>query len=307
MSATPAVVATRQLGLSLIEVSVSLLVAALLLTGLSSFSRQVMSSSSVNDDQNQYSIDAQFALNRMAASIAATDNLLIPTPDNPATISHPLDSAVPYLENIREQSVSGGGLPSFGTAVLAVTLPRSIDFDEDNNADIDTDEDDLVDEDPGADLSSDGAPGLVGIDDDGDGQIDEGANDDDDEDGQVSEDPINGIDDDGDGRIDEDPGADADASGGNDDDNDGSNDEDYLDPLVYFISGDQLIERYPDALNGSGTNYSESVIADNVVALRFERQSAVAGRQPVLTMTLSLGDIENPYVATLSRRVGAAQ
>lgn len=307
MTGMRAAVARAQYGLSLIEASVSLLVAALLLTGLGSFSNQVLNSSSVNDNQNQYSADAQFALSRMAESVAGTDALLIPMPDNPMTITHPLDSSVPFLENVREQAVTGGGLPVFGTAVLAMTLPASIDFDEDDTADIDNDEDDRRDEDPGADLSADGAPGLVGIDDDGDGQIDEGANDDDDEDGQVSEDPINGLDDDGDGRIDEDPGADANGSGSNDDDNDGSVNEDYLDPLVYFVSGDQLIERYPDALNGSGTNYSESVIAENVVALRFERTSSVAGRQPLVTMTLSLGDISNPYIATLTRRVGAAR
>jgi len=69
-----------------------------------------------------------------------------------------------------------------------------------------------IDEDVGGDSNDDGMHGIVGIDDDGDGDIDEwpgwwnGA--DDDEDGfhedTVNEDPVDGTDDDNDGNIDED-------------------------------------------------------------------------------------------------------
>lgn len=111
----------------------------------------------------------------------------------------------------------------------------------------DTDGDGLIDEDPGADLTGDGAPGILGIDDDGDGSVDENMEDgqyeDDDEDAfkffgwrRVNEDKVDGQNYifDGDGYIDEDPGEDLngdDAPGilGKDDDGDGFIDEGGID------------------------------------------------------------------------------
>ena len=112
-----------------------------------------------------------------------------------------------------------------------------------------------IDEDSGGDMSKDDVPGIVGVDDDGDGLADENPTGygDDDEDGATEEDPTNGYDDDGDGNIDEDALHDANndnASGiagmddnsdghvdnGNtatDDDEDGLKNEDSLDPVVY--------------------------------------------------------------------------
>ncbi|MFV1950794.1 MAG: type II secretion system protein J [Nitrospinota bacterium] len=49
------------------------------------------------------------------------------------------------------------------------------------SAGIDNDGDGLIDEDPGADITNDGQPGIAGIDDDGDGSVDEGDMTDDDE------------------------------------------------------------------------------------------------------------------------------
>ena len=137
---------------------------------------------------------------------------------------------------------------------------------------IDTDSDGLIDEDPNADITGDGAAGILGIDDDGDGRIDETTAKDDDEDGsylllwwfQVNEDPVNGLDDDGDGFIDEDPGADLNGDGypgiagkdddgdgqideGNsrDDDEDGVADEDSIEYWVYYLDAQgNLMERY---------------------------------------------------------------
>jgi prepilin-type N-terminal cleavage/methylation domain-containing protein len=73
-----------------------------------------------------------------------------------------------------------------------------------------------IDEDTKADSNEDGMHGIVGIDDDGDGDIDEwhaswqGGDDDEDAfwDWEVNEDPVDGIDNDGDGNIDEDVPAD---------------------------------------------------------------------------------------------------
>ena len=123
-----------------------------------------------------------------------------------------------------------------------------------------------IDEDVSADMNDDTAPGIAGIDDDGDGNVDEGSRWDDDEDGFINEDPIDGIDDDNidDGNIDEDCGPDAnddkapgiagidDDGDGNvdegskwDDDEDGLIDEDPLNPLIYSFDSGTLRERFP--------------------------------------------------------------
>ena len=132
-----------------------------------------------------------------------------------------------------------------------------------------------IDEDVSADMNDDTAPGIAGIagiDDDGDGDVDEGSGFDDDEDGFINEDPIDGIDDvdEEDGNIDEDCGPDAnldgypgiadmdddgdgdvdeDVAGGGpkwaDDDEDGLIDEDPLNPLIYSFDSGTLRERFP--------------------------------------------------------------
>jgi hypothetical protein len=93
----------------------------------------------------------------------------------------------------------------------------------------DNDLDGLFDEDPPFDFNGDGCPGLCGVDDDGDGETDEGFISDDDEDGQIDEDPT--WDDDSDGRTDEDLAGDMNEDGcpglcDIDDDGDGLVDED---------------------------------------------------------------------------------
>lgn len=104
-----------------------------------------------------------------------------------------------------------------------------------------------IDEDTKKDMTDDGQAGISGLDDDGDGVIDEGIKNDDDEDGLADEDPIDGIDNDGDGNIDEDkgdgniPGMDDDGDGqidegdSRDDDEDGLVNEDSLDPIIYTL------------------------------------------------------------------------
>lgn len=87
--------------------------------------------------------------------------------------------------------------------------------------------------DPRHDMTYDGRPGVRGLDDDGDGSVDEGGSfndEDDDEDSLEDEDPLDGVDNDGDGNVDEDLGGDATGDGaagirGMDDDGDGQVDE----------------------------------------------------------------------------------
>jgi len=111
-----------------------------------------------------------------------------------------------------------------------------------------------IDEDLKKQMTDDNTAGIVGIDDDGDGQTDEGDFNDDDEDGLIDEDAFDGFDNDGDGNVDEDtgddanvPGMDDDADGSidegdpKDDDEDGSLNEDEATPIVYSL------------VNGTGT------------------------------------------------------
>lgn len=168
---------------------------------------------------------------------------------------------------------------------------------------VDTDGDGLIDEDPGADLTGDGAPGILGIDDDGDGQVDEeGQAEDDDEDAfydgfdwqNVNEDQADGADNDGDGSFDEDPSSDLNINdlpgiAGKDDDGDGSVDdggaglkhdddedgqvnEDPIECWVYYCepacdpNGGRLIQRDP--------NGHTAVLAEGVTTFQVTRREA---------------------------------
>lgn len=124
---------------------------------------------------------------------------------------------------------------------------------------IDNDGDGLIDEDPGNDITGDGKSGIMGIDDDNNGLIDDKGQDDDDEAGGNSEDPIDGIDNDGDGKFDEDPNRDF-LKAGNNDDGQGGDDEDPFDPLIYYLNGTTLMERQ----NVLTATISDNVIAENV-------------------------------------------
>ncbi len=118
-----------------------------------------------------------------------------------------------------------------------------------------------IDEDPHDDMNVDNASGVRGVDDDGDGSVDEGGDHDDDEDGVDHEDPLDGKDNDGDGSIDEDLDKDAQRDGkpgiagmdddgdglvdegdNDDDDEDGFKDEDPFNERIYALRERELIE-----------------------------------------------------------------
>lgn len=127
---------------------------------------------------------------------------------------------------------------------------------------IDNDGDGLADEDPYKDVTQSGKAGLKGIDDNNDGIIDNGnTTEDDDEDGLKNEDLVDGVDNDGDGRVDEDPDNTFYSSVENDDNDGPSNiNEDFFDPVIYYLHGTDLKERH-DELQFT---VSDSVIAENV-------------------------------------------
>lgn len=317
--------APRHAGFTVLELLISLVLAALLLTAMAGLVDTAMTTRDDTRRGNDALQDARFAMQRMVTAVRGTDRLMLPLADNPNTN---------WREHVREQTVPASppeGDSTLATAVLAVTLDPTLDIDADGVADADNDGDGRVDEDVGGDNTNDGATGVVGIDDDGDGAVDEldstGTNNDNDEDGAKTDDPINGIDDDGDGRIDEDarpdmnsdsaPGVkdvddDADGSvdeGMNiDDDEDGSNDEDWFDPVVFFLSGSDLVERRPNLNPVDGNDFSEHVIANSVTRFRVERIPDAGKRAVLVDLTLEVTGPEGALTSLTTRvRVGGVQ
>lgn len=306
-------------GFTLTEVLVTVVILALILVGIAGVLEQALRAESATRERNDLTRQARFALDRMTRAVSATNLLLVPLAENPGTA---------WSESVRDPGV------------LAVTLDPTLDRDNDGWADGNNDKDFLdlnqnavrdpgeperIDEDLSEETSNDNAPGIVGIDDDGDGSIDESMNvEDDDEDGSVDEDFLNGVDDDSDGAVDEDgrhdmnfdgnPGValvDDDLDGSVDeghlfdDDEDGTFDEDWLDVVVYFLSGGTLMERLPNLDPGDGNDFSERVIAGNVTRFRVERVPQGAGRAVLVDITLGLTG-ENANVELHTRvRVGA--
>jgi prepilin-type N-terminal cleavage/methylation domain-containing protein len=138
-----------------------------------------------------------------------------------------------------------------------------------------------IDEDPRGEMSQDDTPGILGVDDDGDGLVDEHVTEhgDDDEDGVLEEDPLNGEDDDGDGNIDEDTGHDSNDDGAqgiaqmddngdgvvdnggtaSDDDEDGLINEDCINPVMYTFDSATNTLREESIYHGTTTTLSTHV------------------------------------------------
>lgn len=314
-----------QRGFTLVEMLVSLIIAALLLTAMTGLVNAVYESRNDTGMANDATRDARFAMQRMVTAVLGTERLMLPLADNVNTN---------WREHVREQTVPASppeGDSALATAVLAVTLDPDLDIDADGFADSDNDEDGRTDEDIGNDNTADGASGIIGIDDDGDGLVDEpepGSIDkDNDEDGFPTEDHIDGVDNDGDGRIDEDiqqdmnrdnapgiVGFDDDGDGSvdegqnKDDDEDGSNNEDWYDPVVFFLNGATLIERRPNLNPADGTDFSEHVIAENVSRFRVERIPDTGKRAVLVDITLEVQRADGEIVSLNTRvRVGGAR
>lgn len=298
-----------QQGFSLIELLVSLTLAAIIVAGLSGIVGTSLQIQTHNQVRNDLSQQASFAMTRMITSVRESRRLILPLSDNPNTN---------WSEHIRQQSIPAAppeGSSTFASAVLAVTMNPNIDLDGDGWSDANRDKDFLdinndtirdaneperIDEDPWGDSSDDGAPGIIGIDDNGDGNIDDSSAlfdyPDDDEDDDYDEDTDFNGDEDNDGSLDEDNDLDQNGDGapgilGVDDDYDGSIDEgssydddedglsheDSYDCVVYYLNGDNLIERLPanQDLNADlsidGLDFTESIIAEHVSYFRVER------------------------------------
>jgi type II secretory pathway pseudopilin PulG len=259
-------------GLTLIETLVALALGAFVLLGLNGVVSRSLQARDVVARSHRRTEQARFALEHMVRAVRGTQRLLIPRAEKLATA---------YSESVRD--------------VLAVALDPTIDRNGDGIADADNDGDGKVDEDTGRDMGNDGAPGLPGIDDDGDGLVDEGSAYDDDEDGAIDEDPFDGIDNDGD----------EDAANVGDDDGDGRTDEDWIDACAWFVSGGQLVERWPTPGGADGRQYTETPIADGVTLFRVERVAGAENRATLVDITLELTDASGEKVSLNARaRVG---
>jgi len=311
-----------QAGFTILELVVSLAIAALLLAAMAGLIDTAFETRDAAGEQNDVLQDARFAMQRMLAATRGTGRLLLPLADNPATN---------WRENVREQTVPASapeGGSTFASAVLAVTLDPELDLDADGVKDADNDNDGRIDEDQSDDASNDAAPGIIGIDDDGDGSVDEGTIiSDDDEDSGDDDDPVNGQDDDGDGSVDEDPAHDMGSDGESgipgfdddgdglideehqfDDDEDGTRDEDWLDVVAFYLSGTDLVERRPNLNPVDGNDFTEHIIAEGVTRFRVERIPDTGKRAVLVDITLELAKADGETVSLNARlRPGGGQ
>jgi prepilin-type N-terminal cleavage/methylation domain-containing protein len=307
-----------QTGLTLLETLIAVAIAGILIAAISGFINTALNAGQSTHMQNDTLQQARFAMQRMNRAVSKSRQLRIPLGENSTTA---------WSESVRN--------------VLAVSLDPTLDRNKDGWADANNDRDYLdankngtrdageperVDEDFDLDSNSDGKPGIMNIDDNGDGTVDEGsgamARHDDDEDGNADEDPINGLDDDNDGTIDEDPFSDMNNDGkagiisvdddldgtideGNkdDDDEDGVVIEDWADDQVFYLSGTALMERLPNINGADGTAYTEYSIADNVSQFRVERVLGANGSTVLVDIALTLSPSGGNPVS-LNTRVG---
>jgi len=311
----------RQNGFTLLEILIAMTIGVIVVTVLTEVVQKLSESRTVLQEHGRLTQDARFAMDRMVRAVRGSRDLVLPQPDKPGT---------DWREHVREETVPGSapeGSSAYASAVLAVSLSASVDLDADGFPDADNDRDGLLDEDPPADTNNDQGAGIYYIDDGGNGQTDEGNNDDNDEDGTRGEDPINGLDDDGDGLIDEDAKADANNDGkpgfsgvdddgdgqidnGNkkDDDEDGNVDEDWLDTVVFSLQYNELIERHPVPWDETGSDgitgrdFIETTIAENVSRFRVER-IAGSGKGEIVDITLDLTGPEAGETISLNSRV----
>ena len=292
-------------GFTLIELLFTIAIGSMVVVAVNGLVSQTLQVQTATRQRNDLNRQVSFAMARMTAAVRAGQILFVPMAENPATA---------WSESVRD--------------VLAVSLNPVIDRDHDGFSDADNDLDGRVDEDLMSDNTNDDAPGIAGIDDDGDGFVDEGGKPDDDEDGVEDEDPVDGLDNDGDGSIDEDNHKDMNSDGkpgiagkdddldssvdegkNADDDEDGLKDEDWFDPVVFFLSGSTLMERTPvnwDENNDSvvdGLDFLTNPLVDQVTTFQVERL-AMGNRRVALieiTLTLTAGDGESVSLTTRNR------
>jgi prepilin-type N-terminal cleavage/methylation domain-containing protein len=297
----------QQAGFTLLELLICLALSTVIILGLSDILATTLATRSIVRAENDTALQAEFAMDRMLRMVSTSRRLLLPLGENPATA---------WSESVRD--------------VLAVTLPVTIDLDNNGIPDADNDGDGRIDEDLGDDNTNDDKSGIIGIDDNNNGAVDERGKNDNDEDGHDNDDYIDGLDNDNDGSIDEDidkdmnkdgksgiKGADDDGDGSideesnEDDDEDGVKNEDWFDPVVYFLANGILVERLPvpwdeNGADGlTGADFIENPLAENVTRFEVTWLASGSNRPVLVTILLELaGPDGEPYALTATARLG---
>lgn len=234
----------RKQGLALPELLVATAIGALLMLALAGTLDGLRQTDTQLAGRALLQRDARLALARIASMVEGSRRLLVPL----------------------ETTTTTGD-------VLAVALPPGLDRNNDGFADADNDHNGIPDDDLPADATRDGAAGIKGIDDNGDGGIDNGSNTDNDENGTLGDAPVS-------------PKSGA----------------DWIDPVVYRVDRGQLLERLPNINPSSGADYTERPIADKVVRLEVTRIATGNRRTREILVSLTLGDPAGE-TATWTRRL----
>jgi prepilin-type N-terminal cleavage/methylation domain-containing protein len=316
----------QQNGYTLVELLIALALSAILFTGLGNVVGQAIGTRDTVHENNDLTEQARFAMQQMLRAVSRSPRLLLPLADNPKTN---------WREHVRAETVPASppeGDSTLATAVLAVTLDPAMDLDGNGTPDADNDGDGRFDEDLPGDNSYDNAPGLFKIDDDGDGSVDESAAsipmEDNDEDDGLMDDYLNALDDDGDGSVDEDIKSDMNGDGDSgvqsvdddgdglidehhhhDDDEDGVNNDDWYDPVVFYLDGSSLLQRTPvpwDESGGGGISGQDFILeplAENVTRFRVERLPQNGDRAVTVDLTLALTSPVTGETVNLNTRI----
>jgi len=293
-------------GFTLVEILIALAFASILVVGTLGLATPALDSYHYSQARSDLVMQGNFAMEQMIDAVTKTRRLLLPLADNPDTSQN---------ESLRD--------------LLAVTLDPLIDrnhdgyadanndkdfFDTNGNAIRDADELENIDEDIPPDNTNDSRPGIIHIDDDNDGLTDEWwflgtMYTDNDEDGQTREDHIDGYDNDGDSSIDEDIPRKNDQEGGDantyDNDGDGLKSEDWLDPVVFYVSGDgtRLLQRIPVVNAADGATFTEhALVQADSISLTVQRLTSLPGdRGDLVEITLQLDHSPGGKVLLQSR------
>ncbi len=261
---------TEEKGLTLVELLVAIMVLGLISVVITVFLSSAIQAQTSGSKRSALYHEGLMAMNRMTEAVRRCTYLTIPNSQTPTR---------------NMLAVSGF-------------------YNDDNDFYFDDPLFPRIDEDAWYDMNSDGDDGIDGVDDDGDGSMDEGFwGTNDDESWFEDEDPVDGIDNDGDGNIDEDSGADMngdsdpgivgidddgdgeiDEGNNEDDDEDGQRNEDPLNAMVFSIpSGTVLREKH---------HYSslESELSDKVT---FFQVTYEAPERILIELTLTGDEGEN--------------
>jgi prepilin-type N-terminal cleavage/methylation domain-containing protein len=261
---------SRKQGLTLIELTISIAVVSLIAAAAAALLSVCLQAQAYGMAQSGLQREGALAMERMVSQIRITSRIAIPNGRQP----------------LRDQLALAEGLNNDGDFYDNDPLFPRVDEDSDN------------------DNNGDGASGILGYDEDGDGALDEEASDDNDEDGTPGDDKADGLDDDGDGMVDEDAPGDANADGApglagvdddgdgeidegdaEDDDEDGVSGEDPLEFLVYtFDSKAKTLSEYSTAADRS------TILSEHVSAFEVTYESVDASHDARLSITLSLSD-----------------